>query len=76
MYGKGTGVVYLVLILDSKWRAYSLLTCLVSLTEFPEKVILWKVSALTNNKADHGTWEENRRQETEFSSNDLTARHR
>ena len=27
-HGKGTGVVYLVLILDSKWRAYSLLTVL------------------------------------------------
>jgi phosphoglycerate dehydrogenase-like enzyme len=27
---------------------------------------------LKNNKADHGTWEENRRQETEFSSNDPT----
>jgi len=27
---------------------------------------------LRNNKADHGTWEENRRQEIEFSSNDPT----
>jgi len=36
-------------------------------------LILWKlVGALRNNKADHGTWEENRRQETEFSSNDPT----
>jgi phosphoglycerate dehydrogenase-like enzyme len=33
---------------------------------------LWKVGALRNNQADHGTWEENRRQETEFSSNDPT----
>ena len=34
-------------------------------------LILWKVDALRNNKADHGTCEENRRQETKFSSNDL-----
>jgi len=37
-HGKGTGVVYLVPLPDSKWKAYSLLTCLDSLTEFPEKV--------------------------------------
>jgi hypothetical protein len=44
-HGKGTGVVYLVPLPDSKWKAYSLLTCLDSLTEFPEKVcalILWR----------------------------------
>jgi len=33
---------------------------------------LWKVGAFRNNKIDHGTWEENRRQEIEFSSNDPT----
>ena len=37
-HGKGTGVVYLVPLPDSKWKAYPLLTCLDSLTEFPEKV--------------------------------------
>ncbi|OAX32561.1 FAD/NAD(P)-binding domain-containing protein, partial [Rhizopogon vinicolor AM-OR11-026] len=62
-----TGVVYLVPLPDSKWKAYSLLTCLDSLTEFPEKV-----GPLRHNKADHGTWEENRRQEVEFSTNDPT----
>ncbi|OJA11563.1 hypothetical protein AZE42_07107 [Rhizopogon vesiculosus] len=66
-HGKGTGVVYLVPLPDSKWKAYSLLTCLDSLTEFPEKV-----GPLRHNKADHGTWEENRRQEVEFSTNDPT----
>jgi len=36
-------------------------------------LISWKlVGALRNNKADHGTWEENRSQEIEFSSNDPT----
>ena len=33
---------------------------------------LWKVGALRNHEADHGTWEEIRRQEIEFSSNDPT----
>ncbi|OAX36527.1 FAD/NAD(P)-binding domain-containing protein [Rhizopogon vinicolor AM-OR11-026] len=66
-HGKGTGVVYLVPFPDSKWKAYSLLTCLDSLTEFPEKV-----GPLRHNKADHGTWEENRCQEVEFSTNDPT----
>lgn len=37
-HGKGTGVVYLVPLPDSKWKAYSLLTCLDVLTDFPEKV--------------------------------------
>jgi len=32
---------------------------------------LCEVGAFRNNKIDHGTWEENRRQEIEFSSNDL-----
>ncbi|OAX32563.1 FAD/NAD(P)-binding domain-containing protein [Rhizopogon vinicolor AM-OR11-026] len=67
MHGKGTGVVYLVPLPDSTWKAYSLLTCLDMLTDFPEKV-----GSLTNSKADDGTWEENRRQEIEFSSNDPT----
>ncbi|KAJ8596565.1 FAD/NAD(P)-binding domain-containing protein [Rhizopogon salebrosus TDB-379] len=66
-HGKGTGVVYLVPLPDSKWKAYSLLTCLDVLTDFPEKV-----GPLRNNKADHGTWETNRRQEVEFSNHDPT----
>jgi phosphoglycerate dehydrogenase-like enzyme len=33
---------------------------------------LWKVGPLGNNKADHGTWKENRHQEIEFSNNDPT----
>ena len=37
-HGKGTGVVYLVPVPDSKWKAYSLLTCLDELTDFPEMV--------------------------------------
>ena len=44
-HGKGTGVVYLVPLPDSKWMAYPLLTCLDSLTELPEKVcavIIWR----------------------------------
>jgi phosphoglycerate dehydrogenase-like enzyme len=31
-----------------------------------------KVGPLRNNKADHGTWEKNRRQEIEFSNHDPT----
>ncbi|OJA09276.1 hypothetical protein AZE42_01999, partial [Rhizopogon vesiculosus] len=66
-HGNGTGVVYLVPLPDSKWKAYSLLTCLDSLTEFPERV-----GPLRNQKADHGIWEENRRQEIEFTADDPT----
>jgi phosphoglycerate dehydrogenase-like enzyme len=33
---------------------------------------LWKVGLLRSTKSDHGTWEENRRQEVEFSTNDPT----
>jgi hypothetical protein len=37
-HGKGTAVVYLVPLLDSKWKAYTLFTCLDSLIDFPQKV--------------------------------------
>ncbi|KAG1861584.1 hypothetical protein DFJ58DRAFT_777488 [Suillus subalutaceus] len=66
-HGKGTAVVYLVPLPDSKWKAYTLLTCLDSLTDFPQKL-----GFLRNREADHGGWEEKRRQETEFSNNDPT----
>ncbi|KAG1791693.1 uncharacterized protein HD556DRAFT_1445047 [Suillus plorans] len=80
-YGKGTAVVYLVPLPDSKWKAYTLLTCLNSLTNFPQKVCnhipssfltLRKLGPLRNREADNGSWEEKRRQETEFSNNDPT----
>ncbi|KAG1897597.1 uncharacterized protein F5891DRAFT_957094 [Suillus fuscotomentosus] len=66
-HGKGTAVVYLVPLPDSKWKAYTLLTCLNSLTNFPQKL-----GPLRNREADHGSWEEKRRQETEFPNNDPT----
>jgi hypothetical protein len=48
-YGKGTGVVYLVPLPDSKWKAYTLLTCLDSLIDFPQKV---RVPVLLRTLAD------------------------
>lgn len=39
-HGKGTAVVYLVPLPGSKWKAYSLLTCLDSLTDSPEQVCI------------------------------------
>ncbi|KAG1829642.1 hypothetical protein EV424DRAFT_408890 [Suillus variegatus] len=66
-HGKGTAVAYLVPLPDSKWKAYTLLTCLNSLTDFPQKL-----GPLRNWETDHGSWEEKRRQETEFSNNDPT----
>ncbi|KAG2148713.1 uncharacterized protein EDB93DRAFT_1144408 [Suillus bovinus] len=66
-HGKGTAVVYLVPLPDSKWKAYTLLTSLDSLTDFPQKI-----GPLRNKEADHGTWEEKRRQETDFLNNDPT----
>ncbi|KAG1901997.1 uncharacterized protein F5891DRAFT_1163681 [Suillus fuscotomentosus] len=66
-HGKGTAVVYLVPLPDSKWKAYTLLTCLNSLSDFPQKL-----GPLRNWETDHGSWEEKRRQETEFSNNDPT----
>ncbi|KAG2063530.1 hypothetical protein BDR04DRAFT_1163578 [Suillus decipiens] len=59
-HGKGTAVVYLVPLPDSKWKAYSMLTCLDSLTDFPHKV-----GPLRN---DCIGLEENQREETEFES--------
>ncbi|KAG1861489.1 hypothetical protein C8R48DRAFT_711748 [Suillus tomentosus] len=66
-HGKGTAVAYLVPLPDSKWKAYTLMTCLNSLTDFPQKL-----GPLRNWETDHGSWEEKRRQETEFSNNDPT----
>ncbi|KAG1735979.1 hypothetical protein EDB19DRAFT_1830067 [Suillus lakei] len=66
-HGKGTGVVYLVPLPGSKWKACTLLTCLNALTDFPQKL-----GPLKSKEADHGSWEEKRRQETEFSNNDPT----
>ncbi|KAG2364036.1 hypothetical protein BDR07DRAFT_1450459 [Suillus spraguei] len=66
-HGKGTAVVYLVPLPDSKWKAYSLLTCLDSLTDFPHKL-----GPLRNSEAEHGGWEEKRQQETDFSNSDPT----
>ena len=36
--GKGTGVIYLVPAPGSKWKAYTVYTCLHSLNDFPEQV--------------------------------------
>ncbi|KIK79465.1 hypothetical protein PAXRUDRAFT_161238 [Paxillus rubicundulus Ve08.2h10] len=61
--GKGTAVCYLVPIPGSKWKAYSLFTCLESLNDFPEQV-----SSLPRSIVEHGTWEEERRQEKELAN--------
>ncbi|KAG2364044.1 hypothetical protein BDR07DRAFT_1280627 [Suillus spraguei] len=63
-HGKGTAVVYLVPLPGSKWKAYSLLTCLDLLTDFPHKI-----SPLRN---DRSSLEEERREEIEFLNNDPT----
>ncbi|KAG2053681.1 hypothetical protein BDR06DRAFT_969900 [Suillus hirtellus] len=62
-HGKGTAVVYLVPLLDSK--------CAITFLR-EHFLILRKLGPLRNREADHGSWEEKRRQETEFSNNDLT----
>ncbi|KAG2364046.1 hypothetical protein BDR07DRAFT_1355674 [Suillus spraguei] len=66
-HGKGTAVVYLVPLPDSKWKAYSLLTCLDS-----HSLTLRKLGPSRNWEANHGGWEEKRCQETDFSNNDPT----
>lgn len=48
--GQGTGIAYLVPLPGGDWKAYSLFTCLESLTEFPEKVRSRSCAALA---ADH-----------------------
>ncbi|KIJ18436.1 hypothetical protein PAXINDRAFT_167040, partial [Paxillus involutus ATCC 200175] len=65
--GKGTAVCYLVPIPGSKWKAYSLFTCLESLNDFPEQI-----GPLRKRTTEHGTWEERRRQEVELVNGDPT----
>ncbi|KAF9227052.1 FAD/NAD(P)-binding domain-containing protein [Gyrodon lividus] len=66
--GKGTAVCYLAPVPGSKWKAYSLLTCLESLNDFPEQI-----GPLRQKTAQHGTWEEGLRREVELLNGDPTA---
>ncbi|KIJ06743.1 hypothetical protein PAXINDRAFT_91548, partial [Paxillus involutus ATCC 200175] len=65
--GKGTAVCYLAPVPGSKWKAYSLFTCLESLNDFPEQI-----GSLRKRTIEHGTWEEGRRQEVELVNGDPT----
>jgi cation diffusion facilitator CzcD-associated flavoprotein CzcO len=65
--GKGTAVCYLAPAPGSKWKAYSLFTCLESLNDFPEQI-----GPLRKRTIEHGTWEEKRRQEVELVNGDPT----
>ncbi|KAF9236329.1 hypothetical protein BU15DRAFT_50190 [Melanogaster broomeanus] len=65
--GKGTAVCYLAPVPGSKWKAYSLFTCLESLDDFPEQI-----GPLRKRNFEQGTWEERRRQEVELLNGDPT----
>ncbi|KIJ09881.1 hypothetical protein PAXINDRAFT_23467, partial [Paxillus involutus ATCC 200175] len=65
--GKGTAVCYLAPVPGSKWKAYSLFTCLESLNDFPQQI-----GSLRKRTIEHGTWEEGRRQEVELVNGDPT----
>ncbi|KAF8835468.1 FAD/NAD(P)-binding domain-containing protein [Paxillus ammoniavirescens] len=65
--GKGTAVCYLAPVPGSKWKAYSLFTCLDSLNNFPEQI-----GSLRKRTVEHGTWEEGRRQEVELVNGNPT----
>ncbi|KAG6371217.1 hypothetical protein JVT61DRAFT_9841 [Boletus reticuloceps] len=65
--GKGTAVCHLVPVPGSRWKVYSLYTCLQSLNDFPEQIGLLRRLA-----AEHGTWEERRRKEVELTDGDPT----
>ena len=47
-YGRGTAVAFLVPTSGAQWKAWSLLTCLESLKDFPERV-----SLIMNTRATH-----------------------
>ncbi|KAH7889061.1 hypothetical protein F5I97DRAFT_784725 [Phlebopus sp. FC_14] len=65
--GKGTGICCLAPVPGSRWKAYTIFTCLESLNDFPEQI-----GPLRNRVAEHGTWEEKRRREAEFLDGDPT----
>ncbi|KAF9236327.1 hypothetical protein BU15DRAFT_77043 [Melanogaster broomeanus] len=65
--GKGIAVCYLAPLPGSKWKAYSLFTCLESLNDFPEQI-----GPLRKSIFEQGTWEERRRQEVELLNGDPT----
>ncbi|KAF8133236.1 hypothetical protein EV363DRAFT_1397474 [Boletus edulis] len=65
--GRGTAVCHLVPVPGSRWKAYSLYTCLQSLNDFPEQI-----GPLRPHTAEHGTWEERRRREVDLADGDPT----
>ncbi|KAH7889081.1 hypothetical protein F5I97DRAFT_2006620 [Phlebopus sp. FC_14] len=65
--GKGVAVCYLAPVPSSTWKAYTICTCLESLSEFPEQI-----GHLRKQTGEHGTWDEKRRQETDFLNKDPT----
>ncbi|KAG6382176.1 hypothetical protein JVT61DRAFT_826 [Boletus reticuloceps] len=65
--GKGTAVCYLAPVPGPTWKAYSLYTCLQSLSDFPEQT-----GPLRSRTAELGTWQERRRREEELVDDDPT----
>ncbi|KAG6371188.1 FAD/NAD(P)-binding domain-containing protein [Boletus reticuloceps] len=65
--GRGAAVCHLVPVPGSRWKAYSLYTCLQSLNDYPEQI-----GPLRQLAAEHGTWEERRRREVELADGDPT----
>ncbi|KAH7889079.1 hypothetical protein F5I97DRAFT_1803036 [Phlebopus sp. FC_14] len=66
--GKGVAVCYLAPVPGSRWKAYTLFTCLESLNYFPEQI-----GEVRARGGDRGTWEKKRHQEQEFLNEEPTA---
>ncbi|KAF8131847.1 hypothetical protein EV363DRAFT_1449544 [Boletus edulis] len=65
--GKGTAVCYLAPVPGPTWKAYSIYTCLQSLSDFPEQT-----GPLRSRTAELGTWQERRHREVELVDGDPT----
>ncbi|KAF8843430.1 FAD/NAD(P)-binding domain-containing protein, partial [Paxillus ammoniavirescens] len=64
-HGKGTAIASLVPLADGLWKAWTLLTRLESLKEFPEQV-----GNLRDRVVQHENWEDQRRREIDFEDGD------
>ncbi|KIM60484.1 hypothetical protein SCLCIDRAFT_124024 [Scleroderma citrinum Foug A] len=65
-YGRGTAIAFLVPTSNTRWKAWSLLTRLESLKDYPERVGL-----LRDSRMDH-EWEERRHRELNLADGDPT----
>ncbi|KIM60485.1 hypothetical protein SCLCIDRAFT_124053 [Scleroderma citrinum Foug A] len=65
-YGRGTAVAFLVPTSGAQWKAWSLLTCLESLKDYPERV-----GPLRDSRMDY-EWEERRHRELNLADGDPT----